>query len=285
MTSTGLGHNKVATILPVWAVADYNKSFLKMTNLTKTWVRLDRAIHELETHENENTIPPSLKVNTRVQVEKSNQAEVDIVLAEATKVFQTTLLMKIIQVRKRELKEKEDLVIKLKAEMLKRILEGLTDLHNEGITTNTEEEIREEYEQCVMELDEDFHLMSTKIRTEEFFAMKKKLESTQAAAAVREEARLNQDLLDPAIKAMQTRVQTLEKKLEKAKKPKEPPTSGKKAASKPKPAPKGKGPPPSKKGGGPKTGQGSGSHKPRHPSGPSTHPSDSRKNASRKKRN
>lgn len=276
---TTVGYN-----LPKWIEPEYKQVCTQVSHSMTSIAKARRAITLLEEHDVKDTVPKSISVKIRLQVTKNYQTDVNAAVLEATKIFQKTVLKTLIDARKKELLDKIKTRDDLTKNILIKIIEGLTDLKRDGIITHSDDYIKKWQSGCKITVESDFKKLEEQIRTEEFFEYKKKIESTEAAAAVRAEAAINDALIDPATKTMQARIDSLEKQVEKATKPKGAKPPGTTATTKRKTDPKkGKGPHP-KKGGGPKPGSGSGNRKPQHPSTPSTHQSGLRKSGSRKKR-
>lgn len=270
---------------PSWTHKSYKSTLQSFWNLTKAITKLRRAITLLEDHSQLGTVPKSLNINIKAQVEKSYQSEVDKEVEEAAKVFQAAVLSSILKARRKELEDK----IQARENGVKTFLEefytNYTELKNNNIVHDSEEEIKERCERLKNYTVETFQKAEDHIRLEEHFAFKEKQESMRKAQENREEERLNQVLEDPATKALQARLEALEKQVQKVGKiPKATKTSVAKNSSNNKKNPKGKGPP-QKQGGGPQKDPEKGNKKPRHASTPTTRPSGSKKKDSQKKQN
>lgn len=271
--------------IPEWARKSYKDALTTYSNITKNIVKLARAISVMENHATAGTVPKSLNVNIKAQVEKSHQAQVDLEVEEAKKVFQKTILASIIAARRREIEDKKKARDEALTQFQETFLTNLTDLKSNGIIATPEDELRKMFDNIVKYLHQTAELIEEDLRTEEFFAFKQKEESMRKADAARQEVRLNQVLEDPGTKALKDRLDTLEKRIQHIGKQEKPgpkkPAPGPKA---PQRNPKGKGPS-QKKGDGPKKGPGKGNKKVQPSSTPTMTRSASKKAVSRKKHN
>lgn len=272
--------------IPSWAHKNYKDSLTTYNNITKCIVRLARAISVMENHIAAGTVPKSLNINVKAQVEKAHQSQVDQEVEEAKKVFQNTVLVSIINARKREAEDKK----KARDEALKQFQEffltNLTELRTNNIITDSEDDLRKKYDTIISYQEETAQLIERNLRTEEHFAHKQKEEAMKKVDAARQEAQLNQVLEDSETKALKQRIDSLEKRMQQVGKPGKAgpnkPAGG--ATNPPKTHPKGKGPP-QKRSGGPKKGPGKGNKDPKPNSTPITTRSASKKAISRKKHN
>lgn len=271
-------------LIPPWAEPKYTETKTAISNISKSIIKANRAVINLENHKISGTFPYSLSVNVKVQVDKSHQPTMDETLAAATVVFQKTLLDALIEVRKKERTDRNKDLQDVKNKFLLYFADQLSDLATIGIYPTPASECKAWVELIGTHLTEKSEAIGRALQTDEHFAAKKKREEVEARNAAREEERLNQTLLDPAVKELQAKVSSLEEKLKKstasssstkkAEQPKAKQATGKKG----KQNPKGKGPPQRKAGGGPNNqGQGSGTRKQKPRSTPSIARSGSKK--------
>lgn len=277
--------------MPEWFHPDYKQAVKQVTNITKAMVKLYRAISLLEDHETKGTVPKSLNVNIKAQVEKSCQAQVDQEVGQAAKIFQTSVLASIIKARRKEMVDKKKALEEIQKNLQKKFIEIITDLRNNTIISLTDDEIRTKYKRVCDMFHQRMDLIEKDLRLDEYFEFKKKQVSIAASKAAREEARINQELEDPKVKKLQDRITALEKQLvsiSRTSKPaslkKQPINKAQQAPKKAPKGPKGKGPLP-KRGGGPKNGPGKGDQKPQLSSTPLINRSVSNKQGFRKKQN
>lgn len=272
------------TKLPTWAESTWQSTIQSITNLTKSIIKVNRAVTNLENHATMGTYPNSITINVKIQVEKENQPHMDEIIKNANELWQKTILGELIMTRKKEAADKKQALAKIKADFLKYFMNNLTDLKTNNLINSGENELRAWYGNIERSLQIKAIDIERELRVEEHFANKKKLEDQEARRAARQEERINQELLDPAMKTMQSRVESLEAQLKKATAASSStkPTSKNKEtqpAKKPKTKnPKGKGPSQPNRPDGPgKQGRGKGNRKPKQNSTPSIAQSGSRK--------
>lgn len=272
---------------PWWCHKEYKDTLTTFSNISKSISKLTRAIALLEDHATKGTVPKSLNVNIKAQVEKSYQAQVDREVKDAAAIFQKTVLTSIISARKKELEDKNKARDDVVKKFLNDFLTKLTDMRSQNIIRTPDSDLKESYKNCEVSFLETCQEIEDDARIEEYLAFQRKQEAMQKAQATREEARLNQVLEDPTTKALQERLDALEKRVQQVAKP--PPKPGKNKVQYNPQTPKTRGPKgkglPKKPAGGPKNDAGKGNPKRPPPSIPSTRPSASKKTAFRKKQN
>lgn len=274
-----------STLIPAWAKPKWLETLTNISNVSKSIVKANRAVVNLENHKTQGTFPNSFAVNVKAQVDKAHQRTMDEVLAKATEEFQKTLLNGMIEVRKKERADRNSDLQSAKSEFIFYFADNLSDLRTIGVVKKSDDDCKMWIEDVSDILDQTAETTGRAIQLEDHFAAKKKAEEMDARHAAREEQRLNQTLVDPAVQALQKQVNSLEEKLKKtatsssttkkAETPKKQPAKGNKG----KQNPKGQGPSKAKtNNGGPKNqGQGKGNRKQNPRSTPSISRSGSKK--------
>lgn len=273
------------TLIPAWANAKWLKTKTAISNVSKSVVKANRAMVNLENHKVQGTFPNSFAVNVKVQVDKAHQSQMDEILDKATEEFQKTLLDGLIEARKKERADRNSDLQDVKTELIFYFADNLTDLRSIGVVKKTEQECKMWIEDVSDLLDLYAEATGREIQLEDHFEAKKKAEEIEARKAAREEQRINQTLVDPAIQALQKQVNSLESKLKKSAasssttKKAEPPKQQQAKGKKVKQHPKGQGPskPKTSNGGPQNQGQGNGNRKQSRRSTPSIARSGSKK--------
>lgn len=264
--------------IPDWAYGKWTETRQSISNLSKSIVKVNRAVITLKNHKTMGTYPNSIAVTTKVQVDKAHQNSVDQKINEAKATFQNTVLDALIDARTQELEDRKKDLDEIKSKYLAFLRRTLQDLRDENIIEKTDEECRS----LIATARDTVNLITVRIGKElqlqDYFADKDKQKKREEKRAAVEERRVNETLTDPALKELQDKVKSLEKKTQSskgkpaAKKAGKPQANAKKGNKNP----KGKGPPQAKAND-PKKGQGKGNQKAKPRSTGSTNPSGSKK--------
>lgn len=265
-------------LIPDWAYGKWAETRQSIKNVSKSIVKVNRAVITLKNHKTVGTYPNSIAVTIKVQVDKEHQNTMNQKVKDATTAFQNTILDAMIESRSQELEDRKKDLDDIKSKFLDFFSRTLRDLREQGIVEKNDEECRILTAEVKDTTNHTAQKIGKELQLQDYFIDKEKQEKREARQAVVEERRVNETLTDPAVKELQDKVNSLEKKIQDSKeKPKAKNAAKPKAAAKKgKNAPKGKGPPQARANGS-KKGQGKGNQKPKPRSTGSTNPSGSKK--------
>lgn len=266
--------------IPDWAYGKWIDCRKAISNVSTSIVRANRAVITLKNHKTMGTYPNSIAVTIKVQVDKAHQTSMDAQVKCATVAFQTQLLDAMLDARTKELQDRKKDLDDIKSKFLTFFTDTLKDLRDEGIYERGDDACNTLVQHIKEIVESTANKIGKELQVSDYFANKEKQEKQEARKAATEERRLNETLTDPAVKELQEKVNSLEKRLKEKPKPEKRKTkkagTTKPAGQKGKQGPKGKGSLQARAEG-PKKGQEKGNRKAKPRSTASTGPSGSKK--------
>jgi hypothetical protein len=87
---------------PEWVWKVGTKSLQLIFNIQHTLCKKETAVRKLETHKDNESFPPSMRIVMKIAITADHQAGMDAIVEEATKVFEMTVLDGLPNIRKAE---------------------------------------------------------------------------------------------------------------------------------------------------------------------------------------
>lgn len=194
-----------------WTISMSAKFLSRIKEKQIEMCKKEKAIRNLESHVNRNTIPKSLKITVKIQVSTEHQEAMDEIVSNATKKWEKTVIEGLLETRRDELEtigcQQSDVMRQWKeclnmthAQML---AEGLLSQEQSTSMINTQ----------TTEFNKAAQSLIQSIRSKAFFERKEQEEKKAQLECRRAERDLDIDLQDPAVAALQLKIQQLENKV------------------------------------------------------------------------
>jgi hypothetical protein len=190
---------------PEWVRKIDTKSLQLISNIQRTLCKKETAVRKLETHKDNESFPPSMRIAMKIAVTAEQQAGMDAIVDQATKVFQMTVLDGLLQIRQAEVSQTKAELAKAAYDRHEEVNTTFGMLNEEGLAppVSDKQKWNEEFTKREETAIRD-------VRTKDFQERKELIEKQLAQAASRQERRMEIELQDPAMIALEAKVKHLE---------------------------------------------------------------------------
>lgn len=199
---------------PSWARSEFRNKQATLRQILQRIVQLNANIGDLETMLNLEQYPRSIQVNVSVSVSEAQQHAMDVTLQNAKKVFQTTVLQALIHARKAELQTLKTQANKMSENFQTFLADSFKALVDNDVPLPEEDhDTQASIQACMNVFQKASEEINIEIQTKSFFRQRQAQKKKQERAAAVQQSRINEELNDPHIKQLQSRIASLEKRI------------------------------------------------------------------------